>query len=237
MSYFEGFVAAVPTANKDAYRDHARQALPFFKELGATRMVETWGDDVPRGKINDFQGAVKATDDETVVFSWIEYPDKTTRDAANRKMMSDPRMQQMPEMPFDGKRMIFAGFEPILDVGSGRGSYVDGYVLAVPQANREAYRRLASEVADLFLEYGALRVVEAWGDDVPEGKTTDYRRAVLLEDSEKVVFSWVEWPSKQVRDEGSARMMEDERMKTPPSNMPFDGKRMIYGGFTSILDD
>ncbi|MCO5120589.1 MAG: DUF1428 domain-containing protein [Burkholderiaceae bacterium] len=110
-------------------------------------------------------------------------------------------------------------------------------MLAVPQANREAYRRLASEVADLFLEYGALRVVEAWGDDVPEGKTTDYRRAVLLEDGEKVVFSWVEWPSKQVRDEGSARMMEDERMKTPPSNMPFDGKRMIYGGFTSILDD
>ncbi len=237
MSYFEGFVAAVPSANQDAYREHARQALPFFKEFGATRMVETWGDDVPRGKVNDFQGAVKATDEETVVFSWIEYPDKATRDAANQKMMSDPRMQQMPEMPCDGKRMIFAGFEPIIEVGNGRGSYIDGYVLAVPQANREAYRRLASEVADLFLEYGALRVVEAWGDDVPEGKTTDYRRAVLLEDGEKVVFSWVEWPSKQVRDEGSARMMEDERMKTPPSNMPFDGRRMIYGGFTSILDD
>src|SRR5690554_1311685 len=127
MTYVQGFVAAVPTANRQAYLEHARAALSLFKEFGTGRMVEAWGDDVPRGKLNDFQGAVKATADETVVFSWMEYADKGTRDAAFEKMMADPRMQQIPEMPFDGKRMIFGGFDPFVDAGSGRGAYFDGY--------------------------------------------------------------------------------------------------------------
>lgn len=236
MSYIEGFVAAVPTANKQAYIEHARQAAPFFKEFGAGRMVENWGDDVPTGTLNDFQRAVSATADETVVFSWIEYADKATRDAAVEKMTSDPRMQDLPEMPFDGKRMIFAGFEPFVDAGNQRGEYVDGYLLPVPEANRSQYRDLARKCADVFLEHGALRVVEAWGDDVPAGKTTDYRRAVLLEDGESVVFSWIEWPSRQVRDAAWPRLMADERMKPDSGRMPFDGKRMIWGGFETILD-
>ncbi|MEW4467507.1 DUF1428 domain-containing protein [Parasphingorhabdus sp. JC815] len=116
MSYIEGFVAAVPTANKEKYREHASKAFELFKNLGATRMVESWGDDVPTGKTTDFQSAVKAKADESVVFSWIEYPDKATRDAANEKMMNDPQMaEKMGEMPFDGKRMIFGGFEMLLD--------------------------------------------------------------------------------------------------------------------------
>lgn len=115
MSYVDGFVAAVPAANKQAYTDFARQALPLFKEFGVTRMVECWGDDVPDGKVTDFRGAVKAQDDEVVVFSWIEWPSREVRDAGMKKMMEDPRMQEMGEMPFDGKRMIFGGFEPILD--------------------------------------------------------------------------------------------------------------------------
>lgn len=114
MAYVEGFVAAVPAANKDVYRRHAVEAAKIFKELGATRIVECWGDDVPSGKLTDFRGAVKAKDDEVVVFSWVEYPSKEVRDAANKKMMSDDRMKGM-EMPFDGKRMIFGGFAPILD--------------------------------------------------------------------------------------------------------------------------
>ncbi len=116
MNYVEGFVIAVPAANKEAYRKHAAKAAPLFKEFGATRMVEGWGDDVPDGKVTDFKGAVKAKDDETVVFSWFEYPDKATRDAANAKMMADPRMKEIGEtMPFDGKRMIFGGFKPFIE--------------------------------------------------------------------------------------------------------------------------
>jgi uncharacterized protein YbaA (DUF1428 family) len=117
MAYVEGFVAAVPAANKEAYRKHAAGAAPLFKEFGATRMVENWGDDVPDGKVTDFKGAVKAKPDEVVVFTWFEYPSKQARDAANEKMMNDPRMKQMgAEMPFDGKRMIYGGFAPIVDV-------------------------------------------------------------------------------------------------------------------------
>jgi len=114
MPYLEGFVAAVPTANKDAYVKHAEEAVEYFKELGATRVVEGWGDDVPRGEVTDFYRAVQAKDDESIVFSWIEYPDKETRDAANEKMASDPAAAEM-EMPFDGKRMFFGGFVPLLD--------------------------------------------------------------------------------------------------------------------------
>jgi uncharacterized protein YbaA (DUF1428 family) len=114
MNYVDGFVAAVPAANKDAYLAHVKEALPLFKEFGATRMVECWGDDVPEGKVTDFRGAVKAKDDEVVVFSWIEWPSKEVRDAGMKKMMDDPRMKEM-KMPFDGKRMIFGGFQPILD--------------------------------------------------------------------------------------------------------------------------
>jgi uncharacterized protein YbaA (DUF1428 family) len=117
MSYVEGFVAAVPAANKEIYRKHAAEAAPLFKEFGATRVVECWGDDVPDGKLTDFRRAVKAQDDEVVVFAWFEYPSKEVRDAANAKMRADPRMKAIGEqMPFDGKRMIFGGFAPILDV-------------------------------------------------------------------------------------------------------------------------
>ena len=115
MAYIDGFVLAVPAANKDAYLKLATTMLDIFKELGATRVVEAWGDDVPDGKLTDFRGAVKATADEVVVFSWIEWPDKATRDAGQTKMMQDPRMKDMGDMPFDGKRMIFGGFAPILD--------------------------------------------------------------------------------------------------------------------------
>ena len=116
MTYVDGFVCAVPAANKEAYRKHAADALPLFKEFGVTRLVECWGDDVPDGKVTDFKGSVKAQEGEVVVFSWMEYPDKATRDAAGEKMMSDPRMKEAgAAMPFDGKRMIYGGFSPIVD--------------------------------------------------------------------------------------------------------------------------
>lgn len=117
MSYVDGFVLAVPKANKQAYLEMAQKAWVLFKEFGATRHVECWGDEVPEGKVTDFQGAVKAKDDEVIVFAWVEYPSKEVRDAAGKKMMEDPRMADMmgANTPFDGMRMIYGGFIPIHD--------------------------------------------------------------------------------------------------------------------------
>ena len=117
MSYMDGFVIAVPTANKQKFIDHAEKFDPVFKEFGAIRIVECWADDVPDGEITDFRKAVQAKDDETVVFSWIEWPDKATRDAGMKKMMADPRMDPAKTpMPFDGKRMIYGGFAPVVEL-------------------------------------------------------------------------------------------------------------------------
>jgi uncharacterized protein YbaA (DUF1428 family) len=119
MSYIDGFVIAVPNANKEKFLEHARTFDPLFLEFGATRVVEGWGDDVPDGKQTDFKRAVQATGDETVVFSWIEWPDKATRDAGVEKMMKDPRMDpEKNPMPFDGKRMIFGGFTNALELNA-----------------------------------------------------------------------------------------------------------------------
>jgi uncharacterized protein YbaA (DUF1428 family) len=237
MPYVEGFVLAVPTDKREEYRRLAADAAPIFKEFGATRHVEAWGDDVPDGKVTDFRKAVQAEEGEAIVFSWFEYPSKEVRDSANEKMMSDPRMKAMGEkMPFDGRRMIVSGFSSIVEEGE-RGSmgYTDGFVAPVQHGNKEAYRAMAARAAPIFREYGATRVVESWGDDVHEGKVTDFFRSVKAEDGENVVFSWIEWPSKEARVEGWGKVMEDPRMK-PPAEMPFDGKRMFWGGFLPILD-
>ncbi|RXR07326.1 DUF1428 domain-containing protein [Pseudoxanthomonas composti] len=115
MSYVDGFVIAVPTANKQKFIDHARAGDAVFMDYGAIRVYECWGDDVPEGQQTDFRRAVQATEDETVVFSWIEWPDKATRDAGMKKMMEDPRLDpEVNPMPFDGKRMIFGGFAPLV---------------------------------------------------------------------------------------------------------------------------
>lgn len=119
MSYIDGFILAVPTANKDAFIAHARMGDSVFIDYGALRVLECWGDDVPHGKLTDFYGAVKAQEEETVVFSWIEWPDKATRDAGMKKMMegNDPRMDpEKNPMPFDGKRLIYGGFAPIVEL-------------------------------------------------------------------------------------------------------------------------
>jgi uncharacterized protein YbaA (DUF1428 family) len=237
MSYVEGFVLAVPTDKQEEYRRHAAQAVAIFKEFGVTRHVEAWGDDVPDGKVTDFRKAVQAKEGEDIVFSWFEYPSKEARDSANQKMMSDPRMEEMGKsVPFDGQRMIFSGFAPIVEEGEGGAmGYTDGFVAPVRTENKEAYRAMAARAAPIFREHGATRVVEAWGDDVSEGKVTDFFRAVKAEEGENVVFSWIEWPSKEARVEGWGKVMADERMK-PPETMPFDGKRMFWGGFQPILD-
>ncbi|NHK28400.1 DUF1428 family protein [Parvularcula flava] len=114
-------------------------------------------------------------------------------------------------------------------------TYVDGFLIPVPNDKKEAYRKIASEAAPIFKEFGALTVVETWGDDVPEGKVTSFPMAVKLEEGETVVFSWITWPSKDVRDAGMKKVMEDPRMEAF-GEMPFDGKRMIFGGFEVLVD-
>jgi uncharacterized protein YbaA (DUF1428 family) len=238
MTYVQGFVLAVPADKKDAFRDHASSLLPLFKEFGVTRVVESWGDDVPDGKLTDFRGAVQAKEGEVVVLSWFEYPSREARDTSNEKMRSDPRMMELGAPPFDGQRMIMGGFSAIVEErGDGATGYTDGFVAPVPLGNREAYREMAAKAAVVFKEYGAVRVVEAWGDDVPDGKVTDFRRAVKAEDGETVVYSWVEWPSKEARDEAWKKVMADPRMQPDKDNMPFDGKRMFWGGFAPIIDE
>lgn len=114
--------------------------------------------------------------------------------------------------------------------------YVDGFVLAVPTANRQEFIEHARACDAVFLEYGATRVLECWGDDVPTGKVTDFFRAVQAKDDETVVFSWVEWPDKATRDAGMAKVMQDPRLSPEANPMPFDGKRLIYGGFVSVVE-
>jgi uncharacterized protein YbaA (DUF1428 family) len=119
MSYIDGFVIAVPTANKEKFIQHANDGDSVFVEHGATRILECWGDDVQDGKQTDFRRAVNAKEDETVVFSWIEWPDKATRDAGMEKAMKDPRLSpQSNPMPFDGMRMIYGGFAPVVELES-----------------------------------------------------------------------------------------------------------------------
>lgn len=237
MIYVDGFIVAVPKDKKEEYRRHAAEAAPIFHEFGVTRHVEAWASDVQDGKVTDFRKAVQARDDEDVVFSWFEYPDRATRDEVAKKMMSDPRMEKMSEeMPFDGKRMIYGGFAAILDEGSGAGPYTDGFVLPVAPEKKEAYLALAEKALADFNRHGALRLVEAWGDDVPDGKQTDFRRAVQARDGENVVFSWIEWPDKATRDAAWSEMMDDPDMKPDHDDMPFDATRMFWGGFDIILD-
>ena len=113
--------------------------------------------------------------------------------------------------------------------------YVDGFVLAVPTANRDAYRAMADTAASIFMDHGALKLVECWGDDVPAGEVTSFPMAVKCKEDETVVFSWIVWPSRAVRDAGHKAVMADPRMQFSPDTMPFDGKRMIIGGFQIIL--
>ncbi|MDI5985479.1 DUF1428 domain-containing protein [Halomonas sp. M4R5S39] len=115
-------------------------------------------------------------------------------------------------------------------------TYVDGFVAAVPTANRDKYIQHARDAAVVFKEHGALKMVECWGDDVPEGQVTSFPMAVKCQPDETVVFAWLIWPSREVRDQGMAKVMEDPRLQPDVNPMPFDGKRLIYGGFEVIVE-
>ena len=236
MGYFQGFVIPVKPDRKDAYRDMAARAAPVFSDCGATRVVECWGDDVPDGKRTDFRRAVNAQEGEAIVFSWVFWPDKATCDAAVARMQGDERMQPGDApMPFDMKRMIYAGYDAVFDSGdNGRFGFVDGIVGPAPGDTRESFAAYAGKLADFFLAHGASRIVDGWGVDVPDGKITDFKRAVAAEEGEAIVFGWVEWPDKATRDAGFAAMGQDAAMRALPPAL--DMPRAIFGGFVPILD-
>ena len=118
--------------------------------------------------------------------------------------------------------------------------YIDGFLIPVPAANKDKFIAHAKKGDSVFIDFGATRVIECWGDDVPDGETTDFRKAVKAQDNETVVFSWIEWPDKKTRDAGMAKMMandfDNERMDMEKNPMPFDGKRMIFGGFAPVIE-
>ena len=115
--------------------------------------------------------------------------------------------------------------------------YVDGFIAAVPTKNKDIYIKHARDAALAFKEHGAIRLVECWEEDVPEGETTSFSMAVKREAGESIVFSWIVWPSREARDAGMEKLMNDPRMSDDQNPMPFDGKRMIFGGFDMIMDE
>nr|WP_317128308.1 DUF1428 domain-containing protein [Sphingomonas baiyangensis] len=131
--------------------------------------------------------------------------------------------------------MVWGGFESVCDEGQGAGTgYIDGVVMPMPLDARDAYARFSAACAPAFLENGALRVVDAFADDVRDGKQTDFHRAVHRQDGETAAYGWVEWPDKATRDAGWEKVMADPRMTG--QDAPFDGKRMMFGGFVPIVD-
>ncbi|MFV0276339.1 MAG: DUF1428 domain-containing protein [Parahaliea sp.] len=236
MSYYTGLIAAVPTANRAKYLEHARATWPLFQGRGATRLVETWGVDIQAGKVTDFYGAVAARDGESIVYSWIEWPDRATADSAWHDIHNDPASANMPAMPFDGSRMIFGGFESVFAAGSrAAAGYYQGFSLAVPEANRAAYVKMAGDAWPAFRKGGCLGMFENWGVEVQRGEQTDFYRATKAQDGEVPLFSWTAWPDRATC-EAAAKAMEAEMGDFDFSSMPFDGMRMMWGGFEPIFD-
>jgi uncharacterized protein YbaA (DUF1428 family) len=236
MTCIQGFICAVPTESRDAFIRHAQKAAHAFRDYGCVAAVECWGDDVPTGEETSFPAAVLARSDETVVFSWYIWPSKDACDGFMRALPDDPRLNPATNpMPFDGTRVIFGTFETVLELGTCRpGGYVDGFVLAVPRARRKEFEAFAKICDPVFMDHGACWIMENWGVDIPEGKLTDFRRAVQAGPDEDIVFSWVQWADKATRDAGNEKIVHDPRLAAVA--MPFDGKRLIFGGFEPVVE-
>lgn len=238
MAYVDGFVLPVPAANKEAYRKLATEASIVFRKHGAIGFVENWGVNVPQGKQNCFNSAVMRKPDETVMFSWIVWPDRATRDAGNQAVMTDPDMEKAAAggMPFEGMRMIYGGFEQLFGDALAAPGIIDGTVLPVPAASRAAYTDAAEKMAEMFCEHGAVSVVDCWSDDVPEGKVNSFHSAVLRKPDEAIVFSWINWKDPDVQAKGWETIMSDPRMEQyTPARVGADLGRMIFGSFTPLV--
>lgn len=237
MAYVDGFVLAVPNANKEAYRKLASDASVVFQKHGAIGFVENWGVNVPQGKVNCLNSAVMRKPDETVMYSWIVWPDKAARDAGNAAVMVDPDLGGPGmQMPFDGMRMIYGGFEQLFGDALAAPGIIDGTVVPVKAASRAAYTEAAGKLAEMFCEHGAISVVDCWGDDVPEGKVNSFHTAVLREPDEAIVFSWINWKDQEVQQKAWEAIMKDPRMEQHnPKSVGADMGRMIFGSFEPLV--
>lgn len=239
MPYYTGSVTPVPKANKDSYLQSLRRSWPLMQKRGAVRMVETWAEDIQPGKRTDFLRAVQAGDDEAVVFAWVEFPDKATSDAAWADIMQNPdeMAHAMGDAQYDGKRMIFGGFDAFVADGSDKGGYYTGFLTPVPQANKAAFASMAKSAwEEEFQPRGCLGNYESWGADVPRGKLTDMYRAVDAQDGEVIVMSWAAWPDRATCEKAWRGMQEGMQAGQDMPDMPFDGKRMIWAGFDTLFD-
>ncbi|MCG8621921.1 MAG: DUF1428 domain-containing protein [Proteobacteria bacterium] len=239
MNYVHGFVAAVPTANKEAYIKFTRNTGAVLKRLGAVQAVECWGVDVPEGKVTSFPMAVKCKADETVVFSWTLWKSKDDANKAEAKM----RAGEIPEFdfknnppPFDGKRLIYGGFEVVVETGSNSddGAFIGGFVAAVPTAKKAEFIKHCKSTDEAVLKLGAVQVVECWGVDVPDGEVTSFPMAVQKKPDETVVFSWIRWRSKADAKKAESNEMPELNPETNP--LPLDGSRVIFGGFEMVVN-
>ena len=238
MNYVDVFVAPIPATNKDDYIEMARAMSALFTDHGALRLVAAWGDDVPEGKLTSFPLAVQRQGDEVVAFSWIQWPSQAARSQGMAQARADARMQQIT-LPGDRQRIIFASFQTVVDeqlraAAASEQKYLDAFVAAVATGKRAAYIQSAHDFMPIFQRHGALHTVEAWGDAVAPGKVTSFPQAVQLREDEAVVVSWVAWPTRAARNACMAAMMNDPEMQN--MDMPFDGQRMIYGGFEVVVD-
>ena len=236
MVYVQGMMAPVASEKKAQYQTLSAKAADVFRQNGALSVVESWGDDIPDGKVNDMKSAVKLKDGETPVFTWIVWPSKAARDEGMQKSFANPLFSEGFDPGMDGARMFFGGFETIIEAGDFSGAdYIDGFLVPCLVKNKEAYRKMAADAWPLFERHGAISMFECWQDDLPDGQLTSMALAVQKKPDEAVLFSWVGWPSKEARLKGQASMMADPEMRPPPE-MPFDGMRMIFGGFEVIVD-
>ena len=243
MSYIDGLVFAIPTANRSEFIGYAKRSDSFLE--GYTRIVYGWEDELLEGQLTDFRKSVQAKTDESIVFVWVEWPDKATRNFEHRNMQTrlETEANFINEIPpFNGRRMISGGFETIIDFETTTHnkkkditmSYIDGFLFAVKSENKEAFIDYANRANSLI--EGCTRVVYALEDDLQDGQVTDFRKAVQAKDDEAVVFGWEEWLDKEARNKGHELMAERmESHETLSKEMPpFDELRMVFGGFETI---
>ena len=243
--YIDGLVFAVPTANKQAFIDYAKRSDSFLE--GYIRIGYGWEDELLEGQLTDFRKSVQAKTDESIIFVWIEWPDKATRNLEHQNMQARLKSEatfinEIP--PFDGARMLSGGFETIIDFettihnkkGDFKMSYFDGFLFAVKSENKEAFIDYANRANSLI--EGCTRIVYALEDDLQDGQVTDFRMAVQAKDDEAVVFGWEEWPDKEARNKGHELMADYlESHETLGKEIPpFDELRMVFGGFETIIE-
>lgn len=237
MAFIQGFLVPVPEGNKEKYREMAASAVPMFEKHGMKRMVECWSEDVPRGETTDMYRATKAEDGEIVVFSWCDWGTKEAWEKAHKAFENDEEMEGPAEIPFDGMRMTFAEFDTLGEAGDGgKSAYVQGYVAPVPKDGKDAFAAMCATMREVAIDSGALRAVDSYAASIADGNVTDFKRAVNAEKGEGVAFGFTEWASKADYEAGIAKMRDDDRMPPPGSDMPIDGKRLIFGGFEVLLD-